>query len=175
MIYIIPLLLGFVMNIISSIYVRNRAGKLLKDPYVPLPDIIHDTFPRIPILIPDYFLLFCFCLLIFRYTSLIHVEKNILCIGICTIIRSFSVVMTTMPTCMLKPEKPENIYIELFHSPHDLMFSGHSLFFIAFGNMMDIYFIKIVGPFLLIIARQHYTIDIFGSHLVYYFVYTNLE
>jgi len=174
MIYIIPLFLGFVMNIMSSIYVRNRAEKLLKDPYIPLPDIIHDTFPKIPILIPDYFLLFCFCLSIFHHSSLIHIEKNILCIGICTIMRSFSVIMTTMPTCMPIPKKTENIYIKLFHSPHDLMFSGHSLFFIAFANMMNLYFVKIVGPLLLIISRQHYTIDIFGSHLVYYFVYTNL-
>ena len=50
----------------------------------------------------------------------------------------------------------------------DLMFSGHSLFFIASGNMLNNNYIKILGPFLLVVARYHYTIDVCVSGLVYF-------
>ena len=56
---------------------------------------------------------------------------------------------------MPKPIKTGNIYTKLFLSTHDLMFSGHSLFFISIGNMLNSHFIKVFGPFLLVIARQH--------------------
>ena len=41
----------------------------------------------------------------------IAIEKNLLSIGICLIIRSFSMFFTIFPTCMPKPNKTENIYI----------------------------------------------------------------
>ena len=163
------------MNGISAFYVRKRAELLLKNPYTPLPDIIQNTFPKIYMFTPDYFLLTCILYSIIYYKNLIEIEKNILCIGICTIIRSFSVFITLMPTCMPKPQKTNNIYKKIFLSTHDLMFSGHTLFFIGIGNMLDNFYIKYTGPLLLIIARQHYTIDILVSFLVYYHIYYNLQ
>ena len=76
---------------------------------------------------------------------------------------------------MAKPNKTKNIYKNIFHSTHDLMFSGHTLFFIAIGNILNSLFIQFFGPFLLVIARQHYTIDIFVSFLVYYYVYSKID
>ena len=173
--YFIPLFIGFCLNIVSSVYVRNRAESLLISPYSPLPDLIHSYFPKINILIPDYFLFICISIAIFYYSSLLNVKKNILCIGICLIIRSFSVFLTIMPTCMPKPNLNENIYTKIFVSTHDLMFSGHSLFFIAIGNMLNVFFIQILGPFFLIISRQHYTIDVCVSGLVYFYIYSKIE
>ena len=174
--YIVPLFIGCFLNSISSVYVTEKAEKLLKEPYLPLPDLIHSYFPKINILTPDFFLFCCIIMTIFFYSSLVNVEKNILCIGICTIIRSFSVFLTIMPTCMPKPNfnSNTNIYTRLFLSTHDLMFSGHSLFFIAIGNMLNIFLIQIIGPFLLIISRQHYTIDVCVSGLIYYYIYSKL-
>ena len=80
-----------------------------------------------------------------------------------------------MPTCMPKPNKTENIYTKWFISTHDLMFSGHSIIFISIGNMLNNNFIKIVGPFLLVVARYHYTIDVCVSGLVYFFIYNNIN
>ena len=174
----IPLLLlftGFILNAISANRIRKKAELLLPNPYKPLPDIVHDYFLKIPVLVPDYFLFFCICLSIFYYRNLVDIEKNLLCVGLCTIIRSFSVFFTIMPTCMIKPKQSSNnIYTTFFLSTHDLMFSGHSLFFIAIGNMLNNIIIKICGPFLLIIARQHYTIDVCVSGLVYFFVYCQI-
>ena len=62
-------------------------------------------------------------------------------------------------------------YEEMFLSTHDLMFSGHSLFFIGIGNMLNNNFIKISGPLLLVVSRQHYTIDVCVSGLVYFDVF----
>jgi len=174
-IFFLPLFIGFCLNILASIHVRKKAELLLTNPYLPLPDLIHNNVPKIPVLIPDYFLFTCGCVTIFNYNSLVNIEKNLLCVGLCTIIRSFSVFLTIMPTCMPEPnDTVEYIYTKLFLSTHDLMFSGHSLFFISIGNMLNSHFIKIFGPFLLVIARQHYTIDVCVSGLVYFFVYSNI-
>ena len=175
--YLIPIFIGFILNTISSGYVRRKAESLLTNPYCPLPDLIHSNFPKINTLVPDYFLILCIGLLLFHYSTLLNIERNILCVGICTIIRSFSVFLTILPTCIPKPNPNihPSIYERLFISTHDLMFSGHTLFFIAIGNLINNFYIQIIGPFLLIISRQHYTIDIIASSLVYFYVYTKLE
>ena len=175
-IFFLPLVVGLLLNILASIHVRKKAELLLENPYLALPDIIHNNFPSIPLFIPDYFLLSCCCIAFFYYKYLIFIEKNILCLGLCTIIRSFSVPLTIMPTCVPKvSDERENIYTKFFLSTHDLMFSGHTLFFIFFGNILNINFIKFFGPFLLVIARYHYTIDVCVSGLVYYFVYSKIQ
>ena len=171
---VLLLLFGMYLNQIASIKLHKKAELLLTNPYKPLPDLIHMYFPKILIMIPDYFLFLCICISIFNYKLLINIETNLLCIGICSIIRSFSVFLTIMPTCMPKPNKIQNIYSKFFLSTHDLMFSGHSLFFIAIGNMLNNLFIKFVGPFLLIISRQHYTIDVCVAYLIYFYIYSNL-
>jgi len=172
--YLIYLILGFFLNSISSFYIKKKAESLLLNPYTPLPDLIHNYFPKINTLIPDYFLFFCIVVSIFNYSKLKNFEKNIMCIGICLIIRSFSVFLTIMPTCMSKPKENKSIYESFFLSTHDLMFSGHSLFFIGIGNMLNIFLINYIGPFLLIISRQHYTIDVIVSGLVYYYIYSKI-
>lgn len=173
--YTIPLFIGFCLNAISSVYVRKRAESLLINPYSPLPDLIHNNFPKINTLIPDYFLFLCSSVAILNYSSLVNVKQNILCVGICLIIRSCSVFLTIMPTCMSKPKQISSIYSRLFVSTHDLMFSGHSLFFIAIGNMLNIFLIQIIGPILLIVSRQHYSIDVCVSGLIYFYIYSKTE
>ena len=175
-IFYLPLFTGFCLNIIAVPQVRKRAELLLRYPYSPLPDIIHINFPRIPHFIPDYFLWLCGCVAIFNYNYLIFIEKNLLCLGFCTIIRSFSMFLTIMPTCMPMPFNEVNTtyYYKWFLSTHDLMFSGHSLIFIFIGNILNNNFIKITGPLVLVMARYHYTIDVCVSGLVYFFVYSNI-
>ena len=169
------LMIGFCLNAISSVYVRNKAESMLMNPYYPLPDLIHSIFPKINTLTPDYFLLLSITVSVFNYFSLVNIEKNILCVGICSIIRSFSVFLTIMPSCMPKPKPNKSIYTRFFLSTHDLVFSGHSLFFIAIGNMLNNFLIQIIGPFLLVISRQHYTIDVLVSGLIYFYIYTKIE
>ena len=173
---ILLLIIGLILNRIASVVsIHKRAELLLLNPYTPLPDLFHIHFPTIPILFPDYFLFCCICITISNYPNLNDIEKNLLCLGICIIIRSFSVFLTIMPTCIPKPNNMSNVYKDIFLSTHDLMFSGHSLFFITIGNMLNNNFIMYFGPFLLIIARQHYTIDVCVSGLVYFLVYSKIS
>jgi len=56
------------------------------------------------------------------------------------------------------------------------MFSGrHSIIFIGIGNIINSKIVIILGPFLSICSRQHYTIDVCVSGLMYYTVYTLLD
>lgn len=179
LIYISLFTMGLVLNALAAQTIRKKAELLLSKPYTPLPDIIHTYIPKIPLKFLDYFLFLCVCSTLLQKDTLSEIEENVLCCGICLIIRSFTVFFTIMPTCMPKP-KPENgsyvsnVYHAFFLSTHDLMFSGHSLFFIAIGNVTRCLFIKCMGPFLLVVSRQHYTIDVCVSGLVYYTVLTLL-
>lgn len=166
----LPLFIGLILNFISSQKIKIKAELLLEKPYEPLPDIIHLNFPKIDVLIPDYLLIFDLFIIIINYYKLNNIEKNILCIGICTIIRAFSVFFTILPSCMPKINY-DNSYKNMFLSTHDLMFSGHSLFFIGMGQMLNNNIIQIIGPLSLVLARQHYTIDVCVSGLVYFFIY----
>ena len=49
------------LNFISAKFATKRS-KLLHD--IPLPDLLHDTFPKIHKHVPDYLLLFCASLMI---------------------------------------------------------------------------------------------------------------
>ncbi len=171
MVFYLPLVFGIFMNAWSGNYVRKRAEERLLHPYTPLPDLIHDWFPKIPTLIPDLFLLICILQTLVSYPHLLQLERNVWTVGMCSILRSFSVCFTTMPTCMPKPSATPTAYAKLFLNTHDLMFSGHSLFFIGIGKMLNSVAIPLIGPFLLVVARQHYTIDVCVSGLVYFFMY----
>jgi hypothetical protein len=70
--------------------------------------------------------------------------------------------------------KINNYYENTLLSTHDLMFRGHSLFFICLSNITQTPIIKLIGPLLLVVARQHYTIDVIGSGLIYYFIYREI-
>jgi hypothetical protein len=168
--FYVPIILGVFMNAWSGNYMRKRAESRLANPYTPLPDMLHDCFPKIPLLVPDLFLFICMMLAVYNRAYLVEMERHVFNIGICSIIRSFSVCLTTMPTCMAKPKGEPNVYTKFFLNTHDLMFSGHSLFFIGIGKMLNSVSIPIIGPFLLVVARQHYTIDVCVSGLVYFLV-----
>ena len=55
----LPLFTGIFLNAISANLVKKRAEKLLPEPYTPLPDIIHQYTPKIPMIIPDIYLAIC--------------------------------------------------------------------------------------------------------------------
>ena len=169
MIYILPLIIGFISNTIAAKYVRERAEKRLEFPYKPLPDIIHDYFQKIPVFVPDYFLFVCIIVALWYWYDLDQFEKNVLTIGLCSMLRSCTIWFTTMPTCMTYHSNSP------FHNTHDLMFSGHTLFFIGIGRMVNSMVIPILGPFLLVVARQHYTIDVCVSGLVYHTIWSIID
>lgn len=171
-ILITNLFLGTFVNLVSAAFTQLVAIRLLEEPYIPLPDIVHIFTPKINAFIPDYFLGSSALYALTCYNDLEDVEKNLSVFVICLYIRSITMFLTIMPTCMpYTPPTKQTYYSSLFHTSHDLMFSGHSLCFLFIGNITNTPIIYFVGPFLLIISRQHYTIDVCVSALVYNYVY----
>ena len=167
--------IGFQLNRGAAFTINFLAVQALEDPYIPLPDIIHVYTPKINVMVPDFFLAISSLYMLICYNYWYEVEQNLWTLAICIILRSFSVFFTIMPTCMPEPTNTvKSAYENLFLSTHDLMFSGHSLFFICISNITQTSIIKYIGPFLLVMARQHYTIDVIGSGLVYYYVFNNI-
>ena len=62
---------------------------------------------------------------------------------------------TILPSCMTSSKTNQSIYSKLFLSTHDLIFSGHTCFFLFFG--------KIINGYIGIIIQ--YILPFFISHL----------
>ena len=173
---VLPVLcVGLLMNVLASYGVYYYVLLTIDEPFTPLPDIIHLVTPKINTYIPDYFLWASSIYAMVGYNDqYIDLDENIWVLTKCVFVRSFSVFLTPMPTCMSVPEKHSASYYEsMFHSTHDLMFSGHTLCFIFLGSITNTPFIYYVGPSLLVLSRQHYSIDVIVAGLVYNYVIHN--
>ena len=157
-----------ILNFLAAIFARRRAEKHLSTPYKALPDLLQENLPVLHTHIPDYMLLL---ISIFVYFSNIKISKQELnALFYCLSLRPVFVCVTTFPTCMKKPKMPQTFSNKLFHSTHDLMFSGHTCWFIFFGkliggNVGNI--VQLILPISLIQSKQHYTIDVLVSMFVY--------
>ena len=88
-------------------------------------------------------------------------------------IRPFFCCLTILPACMPKQEDKISLYDKFFLSTHDLMFSGHTCFFIFMGKIIGgytEYFIGYILPITLVMSKIHYSIDIFVSMFVYNYI-----
>ena len=179
---IILISISFLSNVISSKCVKKSAEKKLKYPYEGLPDIIHDNIKPIPFYYPDRFMYFLIFLTLInlqyliKIISMVFLKKLILCVGLCLLLRSITIHLTLFPSCIPKDRinKKLCLYDSSFLSSHDFMFSGHTILYIFFSHLLNNNLIQIIGPFLSIASRQHYTIDVFVSFVVFYFIYQNL-
>lgn len=167
------LLLGISMNICSSYAVYFIAVQAIEDPFTPLPDLLHVYTPKINTYIPDYFLGLSILYALLFYNNEYHnIEENLWTFANCVMLRSFSVFLTIKPTCMPENKKLyQSYYSSLFHTTHDLMFSGHTLCFAFIGYITQTPTVYYIGPTLLVLARQHYTIDAIMAGLVYNYMY----
>ena len=165
------------LNIERVKCVNEKATSRLKNPYESLPDIIHDNVAPIYFYIPDRFMLLLIGLTIINIYSLTEVSTNLICLIICLIIRSFVIGFTILPSCIPHDiiDKPKSFYDKMFLSSHDLMFSGHTICYFFFGNILNLNIVKIIGPFLSVAARQHYTIDVLVASIVYSYVFLLLS
>jgi len=153
-----------VINTIASFFSQKRAHTYIKQPYEPLPDLIHQYISPIPQKTPDFILLglFVYCYL---YTQLNYHALNTLLWSLS--IRPIFLIATTFPACSKKQTNNTSLYSKVFLSTHDLMFSGHTCLFSFFGTLMHNNIVHYAFPITLIVSRQHYTIDVLCSLLVY--------
>jgi len=166
--YIIWFNLIIISNYFAAAYAQVRAELLIKTPYEALPDVLQENLPVLPKYIPDYILIALGCCIYFLdMATPLHEWNNLLC---CLSLRPIFVCMTTFPTCMKKSKSPKMIIHQILHSTHDLMFSGHTCWFMFFGELIGGYtgnIVSFVLPLSLVQAKQHYTIDVVVSMLVY--------
>ena len=188
--YLCKLLICVGLNIISAVRCKHNAELYLEHPYKPVYDILHANTTKLTLHIPDYLLgLSCLCNVI-KYVINSNVffnvtfHKNINVLIYSLFFRSITTPLTIMPTCMpIKKKSSVGLYSKLFVSTHDLIYSGHTIVFIFFGKLLEeeysqniIFFtmgniIQYIFPVTLILARQHYTIDVVVSFLVYHLFY----
>ena len=188
--YLCKLLICVGLNFISAVRCKQNAELYLDHPYKPVYDILQANTTKITLHIPDYLLgLSCFCNVIkyvIHNNVLFHdtFHKNINVVIYSLFFRSITTPLTIIPTCMpIKKNSSEGLYSKLFVSTHDLIYSGHTIVFIFFGKLFVeeyaqniIFFtmgniIQYIFPVTLILARQHYTIDVVVSFLVYHLFY----
>jgi hypothetical protein len=172
--YLIILIYILVANKLASIYSKYRAcGGKITDPYKPLPDIIQETLPQLNTHVPDYLLLILLFYCLF-FKNIHYREINALFLSLS--IRPLFTVITTLPTCMVKQNLHyPSIYSYFFNQEFDLMFSGHTCVFIFLGKVLNNEFgmyVEFMLPITLVMARQHYSIDVLCSMFVYNYFYS---
>ena len=155
-------------NCAAAAIAHARATRYLAHPYKPLPDVLHQILPRLPMHTPDYCLLIClFVVACGGYPVSARHLKQLLCT---LSLRPMFIMATTLPTCMPEPPKKRTWYSQLFLSSHDLIFSGHTCLFqfagvVTGGSLGNV--LRFVFPITLISAHQHYTIDVMVAMCVY--------
>lgn len=183
------LAIGIGCNHFSSVNCKKNAETYLEHPYNPVYDIIHIHTQPISLHSPDYLLILASCAALFKCYLIYHVqllrflENEINILSCCLLLRSITTQLTIVPTCMPLPnKKTPSKYSTLFVSTHDLMYSGHTILFIFFGKILEynssytwlyMYPAKIIQyifPISCILSRQHYTIDVVISMIVYNYV-----
>ena len=159
MLYIFWGLSCLVANYVAAKFATIRAMSIQDHP---LPDLLHDVFPKIPNHVPDYLLILCLSYIMILNLPINNVEIFRFLFSLS--LRPIFICLTTFPTCYQEDNSPYS------WSKHDLMFSGHTCCFLFFGRVIQGALgisIQYVFPFTLIAARQHYTIDVIVAMLVY--------
>ena len=133
-------------------WIKSRNPRLVDAPA--LNDLVHNIFPAIPIWVPDVLLVLSFVL--FCTENVAGKEDRLVALGLAFLGRAITIHLTLLPTPV-----PRDAYCY----GHDLWVSGHTLFFCAFASATPV--IALMGSFSLVVARQHYTIDVIGAALLY--------
>ena len=153
-----------------------------------LPDVIHERVKETPsiftadvILYVSFILETLFILIKFKFSSLIILRRAIIIYSILSVIRNLTISCTLIPEpkeiCQkendFKLDLSLNSIIRVLFNPikcGDLVLSGRAIALMIpalihqhyFGGMLSLLFwiASIIGLFLLIISRYHYTVDI---------------
>ena len=141
------------LNTAASDYAMRSAHRDLSAPYEALPDILHSVLPEVSIYAPDVAVFMAMAVSV-AVADATTVNRVI----ICFMIRPLFVCSTRLPSPMQQGS---------YFYTHDLVFSGHTIVFIAASHVLFethslalAAVVGMVGPLLSIASRQHYTLDV---------------
>lgn len=137
-------------------------AQLLRDHYA-LPDLIHDYFPRVPVITPDAYIAFYFLLFWYYYEAFSFDLLWVWILGM--IIRSVCVLLTTYPA----PEIEQDSFGLHYTMLYDFMFSGHSFTYTVLASAADTplaWLLCYIGCFLSAQSGQHYSSDCWVGHWI---------
>ena len=150
----------------------------------PLRDVVHELLTTpLPLWLPD--LLICLCIAVTVLHGLWPSEALVRRAALCFLARAVTVSVTSLPPCAppaVSKELVEHwaLRVLFWPSAFDLMYSGHTLAFLAFSDLWAAQAPNTAQwaalercarwwfPFTLVWARQHYTVDVLVSYLVFY-------
>lgn len=150
----------FIQGLCYSIKLANsRAPALLGSQTQPLPDLLHTALPQCPVWVPDVSLalLAAYVLLNADARTRVLEDKPLGTLLVAFAVRALTIHLTVLPTPV-----PRGAYCY----GHDLWVSGHTLVFAALAPASAT--AAALGACTLIMARQHYSIDVLGAALLYH-------
>ena len=149
MILYLPWILVIIyLNKLAANYTKDRAEKYFDNAYLPLPDIIQENLPNLDIKTPDKLLfitIFYTIIFVILNKNYKIVNEQLFILLFTFSIRPFFCCLTILPACMPKQEDKISLYDKFFLSTHDLMFSGHTCFFIFMGKIIGGYTEYFIG------------------------------
>lgn len=150
---VVAAILVAAVSVVSSWLCGRRAGALMHQPFMPLPDLGHLLLPRAPRHLPDALLGTVVVAMVVRWSQLLDCVPAATAALTTLAIRTVVVHVTLLPS-PLPPSTP------WWNGTHDLMFSGHTVCFCAASVVLGAPWVAAVGGLSLIAARAHYTIDV---------------
>ena len=155
--------------------IRSNAREL------PLRDVLHELLSvPCPMWLPDLLLLTCFFVSLFEF--IIPSEALVRRACLCYLLRALTMAVTSFPACAPPMDPAVEGRWPLAHvlwGRHDLMFSGHTIAFLAYADLWDTCddpwartrgaqrVVRWLLPWTLVWARQHYTVDVIVAYVAY--------
>ena len=151
-----------VLNHLASRATTARSLRMTGDRFAPLPDLGFDLLPALHVRLPDLALAF---LLVWTtwvcVANKINTTAHLFVLGATYTLRAFIVVLT-IPPSPLDPSTSSWV------GTHDLMYSGHCLFYFTCLSLLGSPpWLYVVFALTLVASRQHYTVDVVMSWIVW--------
>lgn len=148
------------LNLAASEYAMRNALQELSAPYAALPDVLHYVLPTVSVHAPDAAVALAVGLAVAATD-----EETVNRVLLCFLVRPLYVCSTRLPSPMKKGA--------YFHT-HDLVFSGHTIVFLAAAHVLYTthstalsMIVGTIGPLLSIASKQHYTLDVLVAFAVW--------
>jgi hypothetical protein len=134
------------LNYICAIKCQQIAELYLEKPYQPVYDIVHKNIPRLNLHIPDCLIILATILVSIKYIFFYNdklreeIDINLYSLLYSYMLRSITIRITIIPACVPKHIIDATYYSKLLIPTHDLMYSGHTIYFICCGKIFEEYY-----------------------------------